>query len=117
MISPICPRVLEDSSPAKLVIVDCDFLDGNDAGMVFQVDLYSDNISGAVLDPVRDKAARREEVDFVHEFGVYRKPCASAVGWAVRGLFSPCLFLQEQTKLKAWVHGDDMCLEGQRGMA
>ena len=43
--------------------------------------VYYDNISGAMLDPARVKAARREEVDFVHEFGVYRKtPSASAVG-------------------------------------
>ena len=34
-----------------------------------------------MLDPARVKAARREEVDFVHEFSVYRKiPRASAVG-------------------------------------
>ena len=39
------------------------------------------------------------------------------VAGAKTGLFSLCLFLQEQTKLKAWVHGDDMCLEGQRGVA
>ena len=32
---------------------------------------------------------------------------------AKTGLFSPCLLSQEQTKLKAWVHGDDM--EGKRG--
>ena len=42
--------------------------------------VHYDNISGSMLDPVRVKAARRKEVDFVHEFGVYRKiPRASAV--------------------------------------
>ena len=42
---------------------------------------YYDDISGGVLDPVRVLAARREEVDFVHESAVYRKvPRASAVG-------------------------------------
>ena len=30
-------------------------------------------------------------------------------------LFSPCFFVQEQTKVNACVHGDDMCLEGKRG--
>ena len=28
-----------------------------------------------------------------------------------------CFFLQDQTKLKARVHGDDMCLAGKRGVA
>ena len=46
-----------------------------------ELGVYYDNISGSMLDPVRVKAARREEVDFVHKFGVYRKiPRASAVG-------------------------------------
>ena len=43
--------------------------------------VYHDNISGASLDPVRVKAARGEEVDFVHKFGVYRMiPRASSIG-------------------------------------
>ena len=43
--------------------------------------VYYDNISGALLDPVMVKAARRAGVDFVLEFGVYRKmPRASSVG-------------------------------------
>ena len=42
--------------------------------------VYYDNISGALFDPVRVKAGRREEVDVVREFCVYRKiPRASAV--------------------------------------
>ena len=46
-----------------------------------ELGFYKDNISGAMLDPVRVKAARREEVDFLHEFGVYRKiPRANGVG-------------------------------------
>ena len=36
---------------------------------------------------------------------------------AKTGLFSPCLFLQEQTTLKALVRSDDTCLEGKRGVA
>ena len=35
--------------------------------------VHYDNFLGAMLDPARVKAARREEVDFVHEFGVSRK--------------------------------------------
>ena len=43
-----------------------------------ELEVYCGNISGAMLDPVKINAARREEVD---EFGVYCKiPCAIAVG-------------------------------------
>ena len=46
-----------------------------------ELEVYYDKISGALLDPVRVKAGRREEVEFVHEFCVYRKISrASAVG-------------------------------------
>ena len=53
----------------------------------------------------RDASAERE--------GFYSEVVEGA--GAKTGLFSPCLFSQEQTKLKAWAHGDDMCLEGKRG--
>ena len=53
----------------------------------------------------RDASVERE--------GLYSEVVGGA--GAKTGLFSPCLFLQEQTKMKAWVHGDDMCLEGKRG--
>ena len=36
---------------------------------------------------------------------------------AKAGSFSPCLFVQEATGVKAWVHGDDMALEGKRKAA
>ena len=40
-----------------------------------------DTILGIMLDPAKIEAARHEEVDFVHEFDVYRKiHRASAVG-------------------------------------
>ena len=53
----------------------------------------------------RDASAERE--------GFYSEVVEGA--GAKTGLFSPCLFLHEQAELKAWVHGDDMCLEGKRG--
>ena len=46
-----------------------------------ELEVYFDNIIGAMLDPLRIKAARQEEVDFVHEFDVDCEiPRASAVG-------------------------------------
>ena len=46
-----------------------------------ELGVHCDEISGATVDPVKVKAARREEVNLVHEFGVHRKkPRASAVG-------------------------------------
>ena len=46
-----------------------------------ELEVYPDSISRAMLDLVKCKAARREEVDIVHGFGVYRKmPRAGAVG-------------------------------------
>ena len=44
-------------------------------------EVYDDSISEAMLDLVKVKAARREELDFFPEFGVYRQiPRARAVG-------------------------------------
>ena len=46
-----------------------------------ELEVHYDNISGAMLDPVKMNAARRQEVDFVRVFGVYRKiPRGGAVG-------------------------------------
>ena len=36
---------------------------------------------------------------------------------AKAGSFSPCLFYQPELQVKAWVHGDDMTLEGRRAEA
>ena len=42
---------------------------------------FIDNISGALLDPNLVREARRKDIDFVHQFGVYEKvPEACAVG-------------------------------------